>query len=130
MKTTPYGDNEKEASLGGTASVCPQVLCVCCTHVCVCVCECERESMCTCVCQQESPRALWHLLIKTSQAAGQGRQMPVMEHTHMHTHTCTRWRTAVNRMHTGKIHKLDAQVSYFWRRTQFHPTHSGITAGN
>lgn len=81
MWTTPYGDNEKEASLGGTASVCPRVVCVCvCMHVCVCA------RMCMCVCQQESPRALWHLLIKTSQAAGQGRQMPVMTHTHTHMH--------------------------------------------
>lgn len=44
MWTSPYGDNEKEASLGGTASVCPQVVCVClcvcmfaCVHACVCV---------------------------------------------------------------------------------------------
>lgn len=37
MWTSPYGDNEKEASLGGTASVCPQVVCVC-----LCVCMCLR----------------------------------------------------------------------------------------
>lgn len=80
-RTTPYGDNEKEASLGGTASVCPRVVCA---RVCVCVSAGE-------------PGALWHLLIKSSQAAGQGRQMPVMTHTtYGHTHaqsvpstTCT-----------------------------------------
>lgn len=54
-------------------------------YACLRVCACVR--MCMCVCQQESPRALWHLLIKTSQAAGQGRQMPVMAHTHIHTLT-------------------------------------------
>lgn len=41
MWTTPYGDNEKEASLGGTASVCPRVVCVCarvCVYACLRVC--------------------------------------------------------------------------------------------
>ena len=38
MRTTPYGDYEREASLGGIASVCPRVVYVCvCMRVCVCV---------------------------------------------------------------------------------------------
>ena len=57
MRTTPYGDNEKEASLGGTASVCPRVVCVwVCAYMCLRVCP----HVCVCVCVCVSRRALGH----------------------------------------------------------------------
>ena len=128
MRTTPYGDNEKEASLGGTASVCPRVVCVwVCAYMCLRVSACVCVCVCVCVCQQESPRALWHLLIKTSQAAGQGRQMPIMTHTYIRTHTHTNARGGGPHSTACTLANMRMWCVGQLFLDQSHPTHSGIT---
>lgn len=51
------------------------------------------------------PGALWHLLIKSSQAVGQGRQMLVTpRHTHTHTYSAGTQRPVHNRQQETHMH--------------------------